>query len=195
LVAAVAAAGVAAPSASAGPLVASAGPCESSTLEQPFLPWLDPATYVLAPNGGVESGAKGWDLSGAFVTSGNEPYYVHGSDETRSLRLPASTSATTGAMCVGIEHPTLRVFARNAGSALSTLKLEVLYEDAAGNVNSLEIGRLSGGSAWQLSSQMPVVANLLPLLPDGHTAVAFRFTTIGAGDWRVDDVYVDPVYR
>jgi hypothetical protein len=39
---------------------------------------------------------------------------------------------------------------------------------------------------------MPIVVNLLPLLPGDHTAVAFRFST--AGNWQIDDVYVDP-YR
>jgi hypothetical protein len=40
---------------------------------------------------------------------------------------------------------------------------------------------------------MPVIANLLPLLPGSRTAVAFRFTPYGdGGDWTIDDVYVDP---
>jgi hypothetical protein len=195
LAAALAAAGFAAPAANAGPLVASAASCGSSVLEQPFLPWLDPATYVLAPNGGLERGAKGWELAGASVVSGNEPYYVHDSGDSHALRLPAGSTATTQAMCVGIDHPTLRFFARNAGSSLSTLKVEVLYEDAAGNVSSLEMGNLAGDAAWQLSPQMPVLASLLPLLPDERTAVAFRFTNVGGGDWRVDDVYVDPFFR
>ena len=37
-----------------------------------------------------------------------------------------------------------------------------------------------------------MIANLLPLLPDARTAVAFRFSPTGAGDWDIDDVYVDP---
>src|SRR4051812_50029452 len=44
------------PAAQAGPLVASAGDCATAQLEQPFQPWLDPASYVLMPNGGVENG-------------------------------------------------------------------------------------------------------------------------------------------
>jgi hypothetical protein len=99
-------------------------------------------------------------------------------------------------MCVGIEHPTLRIFARNGGSVLSTLKVDVLYEDAAGNAQSLTIGKLTGSASWQPSLVMPLVVNLLPLLPDERTAVAFRFTPEGvAGTWRIDDVYVDPYRR
>lgn len=185
----------AAPAAQAGPLVSSAASCEGQTLEQPFLPWLDPAQYVLAPGGTLEQGTAGWTLTGgAAVASGNEPYYVHGAGESSSLALPAGGSATTGSMCVGIEHPTIRLFARNAGSALATLGVEVLFEDATGEVRSLAIGNLTAGPSFEPSVQMPVVANLLPLLPGEHTAVAFRFTPAG-GDWAIDDVYVDPYHR
>jgi hypothetical protein len=40
---------------------------------------------------------------------------------------------------------------------------------------------------------MPVIANLLPLLPGELTPVRFRFTPVGLGAaWQIDDVYVDP---
>jgi hypothetical protein len=184
--------GIGASSASAGPLVASATDCNAQTAEQPFLPWADPASYVLAPNGTFESGADGWSLTGgADAVSGNEPYYVHGSGESSSLRMPAGSSATSASMCVGIEHPTLRVFARNGGSALSTLRVDALFEDSLGAVHSAPIGLVGGGSNWQLTPQMSVVVNLLALLPGEHTAVAFRFTPQG-GAWTIDDLYVDP---
>jgi hypothetical protein len=189
--------GVAAPAAGAGVLVSSAASCDEQVLKQPFLPWADVAHYVIAPNGTFESGASGWSLSGgASVVSGNEPYYVHGAGESKSLALPSGSSATSSAMCVGIEHPTLRIFARNGGAALSTLKVDVLFEDAAGSVHSLTIGHLTGSANWEPSLVMPLVVNLLPLLPDERTAVAFRFTPEGAaGSWRIDDVYVDPYRR
>jgi hypothetical protein len=188
---------VTAPAANAGVLVSSATSCDQQTFEQPFLPWADVANYVLAPNGTFEDGSDGWALSGgSSVVSGNESYYVHGDGESHSLALPSGSSATSGSMCVGIEHPDLRIFARNAGSLLSTLKVEVLFEDAQGSVHSLPIGTLVGSASWQPSVVMPLVVNLLPLLPGEHTAVAFRFTAGGAaGAWRIDDVYVDPYRR
>jgi hypothetical protein len=153
------------------------------------------ANYVLAPNGTFEDGASGWTLSGgAAVVSGNESYSVHAAGESQSLALSAGSSATSSSMCVGIEHPDLRIFARNTGSSLATLKVDVLYEDAAGNLQSLTIGTLTGSSSWQPSAVMPLVVNFLPLLPDERTAVAFRFSTDG-GAWRIDDVYVDPYRR
>jgi hypothetical protein len=183
---------VAAATASAGPLVASAPNCDAQSAEQPFMPWADPASYVLAPGGAVESGTNGWSVAGgADAVSGNEPYYVHDDADANAMRMPNGASATTGSMCVGIEHPTLRFFARNGGSALSTLRVDVLFEDAFGNVRSMSIGMIAGGSNWQLTPQMPVLVNLLPLLPGDHTPVAFRFTAQG-GAWTIDDVYVDP---
>ncbi|MDX6648603.1 MAG: hypothetical protein QOJ97_554 [Solirubrobacteraceae bacterium] len=186
---------VAAP-AQAGPLVASATDCDAEVYEQPFLQWGDVANYVLAPDGTVEAGAAGWSLTGGAATGpGNEPYFVHGAGETRSLGLPGGSSGTTPSMCVGIEHPTLRLFARNSGSILSTLKVEVLFEDALGRAHFLPIGLVAGTSAWGPTLPMPIIVNLLALLPGERTAVAFRFTPQGAGGkWRIDDVYVDP-YR
>jgi hypothetical protein len=188
---------VLAPAASAGVLVSSATSCDSQTFEQPFVPWADVASYVIAPNGTFENGSSGWTLSGgASVVLGNESYNVHGAGEARSLALPSGSSATSASMCVGIEHPDLRIFARNTGSSLSTLKVDVLFEDAAGNVQSLTIGTLTGSASWQPSVVMPLVVNLLPLLPNERTAVAFRFTAdSAAGSWRIDDVYVDPYRR
>jgi hypothetical protein len=181
-----------APPAQAEPLVASAPDCNSPTLERPFLPWLDAANYVLVPNGILES-RRNWTLAGdAAIVPGNETYYVHGVQETRSLALPSDSSATTAPVCVGLEHPTLRFFARNDGSALSTLDVEVRFEDAAGNVRSLLIATLLGQPRWQPTPPLLVVANLLPLLPGKRTAVEFRFKPRGRGDWRIDDVYLDP---
>jgi hypothetical protein len=185
-----------APAANAGVLVASAASCDAQNFEQPFLPWADVASYVLAPAGTFECANASWSLSGgAAVTDGNETYSVHGAGEAQSLSLPAGSSATSGAMCVGIEHPTLRIFTRNTGSPTSKLNVEVLFEDATGAVRSLPIGTLTGSASWQPSVLMPVVANLLPLLPGERTAVEFRFSAgSDGGAWQIDDVYVDP-YR
>jgi hypothetical protein len=96
--------------------------------------------------------------------------------------------------CVGIGHPTIRFFSkRTSGGSLSTLRVEVLFDDALGETRSATIGLLPSGCSWSLSPQIPIVANLLPLLPDNTTPVAFRFTAQG-GSFRIDDLYVDP-YR
>lgn len=178
----------------AGPLVASAPSCDDPAFENPFLPWTDPMDYVLTPDGTLENGAAGWLLDGAGVVEGNEPFFVHGAGESRSLDIAPGGSATTPTMCVGIAHPTLRLFARRSGgSELARLQVEVLFEDAAGTVHALTIGTVVGGSAWQPTPVMPIVVNLLPLLPDDSTPVAFRFTAQDPdATWTIDDVYVDP---
>jgi len=192
LVAGAVALGVLAPAANAGVLVSSARDCPKQELERPFLRWLDPANYVLVRQGTLE-GPSAWTLSRASRATGNEPFFVHGRGEQYSLALPAGSTATTPTQCVGLEHPTLRFFARNTGSMLSLLKVEVLFEDKLGLVKALPIGAVAGTSAWAPTLPMPVIANLLPLVPGELTPVRFRFTPVGLGAaWRIDDVYVDP---
>lgn len=182
--------------ASAGQLVDSAAPCAGQTFEQPFTPWLDPASYTLAPDGTMENGAASWSLEdGARLTDGNEPFYVHASGETASLALPSGSRATSAAMCVAIEHPTMRFFAkRTGGSALGTLRVDVLYEDAAGTTRSLAIATVTSSGRWAPSAPLPIAANVLSLSSGGATAVAFRFVP-QASSWSIDDVYVDPFMR
>ena len=180
-------------SASADDLV---GACPSSTYEQPFAPWLDFASYVPVPNGGLESGADGWSLDGgAAVVAENESFDVGGPQDTSSLSLPSGSTATTSSMCVDAWSPDLRFFARNTGFLLSTLKVEVLYTDAFGQSHALPVALLVAGSKWQPTLPVPFLANLAapPLLTDGTTSVAFRFTPLGSwSGWKIDDVYVDP---
>ena len=190
-VAAAAAFAIVPSAASAGPLVADAPNCDAQTLGQVFLPFADPAFYTISPGGSFEPGSAAWSLNGASVASGNEPSYVTSATDSRSLSLPNGSSATSRSICVGIEHPDMRFFVKGSNS-LATLTVEVLFEDANGNVHSAPIGAATGG-AWSLSAPMPLVVNLLPLLPGSRTAVAFRFSAAG-GSFSIDDVYVDP-YR
>jgi hypothetical protein len=194
---AVVALAVGASAANAGVLVASSPSCDAQELSKTFLPWLDFANYTALPGADFESGAAGWSLDGSAVVNGNEPYRVGGSGDARSLALSSGDSATSPAICVGLSHPTIRLFAkRQSGGWLSasTLRVDVLFETATGTVASLPIGVVGNGGYWQATSPMLVVANLLPLLPGETTPVAFRFTAQG-GDWSIDDVWVDPYGR
>jgi hypothetical protein len=170
--------------------------CADRPFDRVFLPWLDLANYTLAPNGGLESGSTAWSLSGrATVVSGNERFYIRAADDKYSLSLPSGSSATTSTTCVTPLDPTLRLFVMNTGSVFSTLKVEVLYEDAFGTPRAGTIARLEGFSRWQPTLPTAFLANLQhpPLVTDGKVDVAFRFTPLGSsGAWRIDDVYVDP---
>jgi hypothetical protein len=187
----------AAPAADAGILVASASNCEEQTLERPFARWLDPLSYHLVPDGGFEQGAGGWTLSKAKVVNGNEPFYVHGAGETKSLSLPPGSVATSPVMCAGIHKPFMRFFAKSSGGllSLSTLSVEVLFETSRGQVLALPVGLVLPNTKWQPSLPLPVLASLLPLLPGEQTPIAFRFRPLGGATWTIDDVYLDPAHR
>jgi hypothetical protein len=183
-------------SAQASLLVAPGEGCNDYTSSQVFLPWADVANYTLAPDANFENNAaSSWQLSNAAIVRGdNESYDVGGTSDNASLGIAGGGVATSPAMCVGLQNPTVRVFyKRTSGSALSSLRVDALYEDAYGNTQSLTIGNLGGTGAWTLSPQMAIVANLLPLLDEG-TPVAFRFSASG-GTFQIDDVYVDPWSR
>src|SRR5688572_15393525 len=156
--------------------------CGPQLFEQPFLRWLDPMHYVLAPDGAFEQGAAGWKLSsGAKVVSGNEPFRVHGAADARSLSLPPGSSATSPAMCIGVDAPTARLFAVNTGSVLSTLRVDVIHRNLLGLAVTTPAGVVVAGSSWQPTLPLPVLANVLSLnvLANRTTQVSFRFTPLG----------------
>ncbi len=159
--------------------------CEGQVLERPFEPWHDSAQYTLLPDGDLSAGGAGWELDGADLVGDNEPWYVHGGSTPGAVRLRDGDSATTPPVCVSLLHPTMRFFARDTGSALGVLTVEVVLEDGVALPVGAVLGLLHGG--WAPSPVLPVVANLI------DDEVAFRFTATGLGSsWVVDDVYVDP---
>jgi hypothetical protein len=171
-------------------------PCPSQPLTQPFQPWLDGARYTLVPNGGFESGTSGWNVTAdALLTGENESFNVRAAADAASLALSSGASAVSSSVCIGTLSTKLRFFARNTGAAASILKVDVLYTDALGLHWDVPIGVLVAGPEWRPTPPLPLVANItaLPLLSNGSTEVAFRFTVEGSGGaWQVDDIYVDP---
>ena len=184
------------PSASAGLLVESAPDCTPKPTTQPFAPWGDRAPYNIAPGGTFEGGAGSWSLSGgASLVTGNEPWKVAGATHSRSLRLPPGATATSPVICVGLEDPTLRFFAKNNRALLSTMTVEVIVETSLGLKAAVPIGLLLPHGQWKPSPKILMIANLLPLLPGEHTPVQFRVRSVGLGTWSVDDFYIDPRCR
>ncbi|MGH3036663.1 MAG: hypothetical protein ACRDMU_05720 [Gaiellaceae bacterium] len=187
---------------SAGALTGSAnaqllgGACGDRPLSRPFLPWLDPMQYTLAPRGSFESGTTGWTLkSGAAVVTGNEPWKASGPG-TRSLYLPSGSSAMTPPICVETLDPTVRYFAKNRGVvALSSLLVEVVLLNSSGQpVLTLPAGVHTGLGSWHPSLPGVGLLNVTALLNGGKVNVKFRFRPVGLGaKWQIDDVYVDPL--
>jgi len=178
------------------PAAASAGPEPAACgqpVSQPFLRWLDPGRYFLAPDGGFESGASGWALAGgAAVAGGNEPWHVAGAADGRALALPPGAAAVSPPVCVGLADPTTRLFVRNT----APLGLGVLVVSAEVRVAGLDavvpVGVVVAGSGYGPTLPLPLLANLTaPLSSGGAAEVRLRFLAVG-GSWQVDDVYVDP---
>ena len=183
-VALAAAAAVALPVATAQAGLINLSACNLSPLSQPFAPWLDPASYELAPGGDFES--PSWTLSGgAALVPGSERFAATGTLGASSLSLPAGASAQSPATCVDAAYPTIRFF--TAGTGL--VAVSVVY-----NGLTLPAGVALATGGWSPSLQSLTSAAIVALTSDGSAQVSIRLTTL-LGDVRVDDVFVDPWNR
>jgi hypothetical protein len=156
--------------------------CPAQPVDQTFAPWLDFASYQQAPDSGFEDGGSWLLAGGATVVDGNQPFFAG----ARSLDLPPGSSATSAPICVTVAHPTIRLFARNAGSALAPLVVTVQFKTLLGLQLELPVGVVLGGADWQPTLPLLMVANLL------SNEVRLRFTAAPDSAWQIDDVYIDP---
>jgi hypothetical protein len=167
--------------------------CGYGTPSSVFAAWGDPAIYALAPEGDLSS-TETWTLNKhARVVAGADPF----SGAAQSLELPKDGEAGTPAMCVNLDHPTIRFFVRDVGgNGKSNLKVRMLYEDFDGHVKHLTVAKLRVGSEWQPSLILPIYMNMLALAsPTGMTAVALEFKAEGLQKDEVlsiSSIYVDP---
>jgi hypothetical protein len=158
--------------------------CNVSPLSQPFAPWLDRASYELAPGGDFESSS--WSLSGrAARVSGSESFAATGTLGAWSLSLPAGATAQSPATCVDAAYPTIRFFVSGTG----LLAASVVY----GNL-TLPAGVAVVAGGWSPTPVMLTSSALVALTQDGSAQVSLRLTTL-LGNVRVDDVFVDPWNR
>jgi hypothetical protein len=186
LVAVAAVAALASP-APANALLGLGNPC-GEQMSQPFAEFGDNGSYALIPGGSFESGAPAWSLrGGATVVGGNEPFAATGS---RSLYLPAGSSATSPFMCVGTLSPTLRVFGFS-NTTTTALSVQILARNVFGLLTVLGVGVVyPGQTTWEPTHAALFLQSLGALLTN-TTSVAFRFAPVN-GSWTIDDTYVDP---
>ena len=116
----------------------------------------------------------------------------------QSLSIPAGASATSPAMCAGLDHLFMRYFAKSKASLLGTLtshlRVEVLIETspapgvaAARHPGAeLVVGPVAAGAG----------GGEPPAAPPGR-AHAGRVPLHGrrSASWTIDDVYLDPRFR
>ena len=173
------------------------GACDGAALSQPFAQWGDQRSYKLAPGGDFE-GAHGWKLTGnARVVSGSEPYAATGKLGSRSLAIPAGSSATSPATCVNFDYPSFRFFSKSSGGLLGLVplvKVDILYGEGLAQVLPLPTGLALPSSRWIANTDQLTLAAVGATLNGGEAPVAIRITSL-FGTWSVDDVFVDPVRR
>lgn len=163
---------------------------DCGSTSQPFAQFGDYRYYTFGTNGGLENGATGWSLSGAWVVSGNESFYVHSPSDANSLLIPAGTTATTPKLCIGTTSTVMRYFVK--GSSDGSIRVEVVLRGLLGQVLGVfQVSRISTGSSssWQAGPPVLNLDSLLGLL--GVSSVQLKFTTL-SGTAQIDDVYVDP---
>lgn len=182
-----------------GVFAASAQACSYSGARQVFKPWGDQHEYVLAPNGGFESGASGWSLAGgAGVVAENETFHLNSGSDGQSLSLPAGSTAVSPPLCMSIDTPLFRMLARNTGDPSSTLRVEATYNVLGlGLLHTTVSNAVSAGPNWAPTQEMSTVLSLATvfgtILP---SYIQVRITPIGLGGaWQVDDLFVDPFSR
>ena len=181
-------------SASAGLLSQSAGPCPSYPMSQPFGKWLDPMSYTPAPGGTFESSSGLTLTGGAKIVAGNESSFVHGASDKSSVLIPQGGTVTTGPICVGLDKPTVRFFAKRPSFALlPLLTVEGVFTTKSGATASLPmVGVPLAGNSWSL--QLPFITTGAVLELGDTTMMRFRIRAV-TGSWQVDDLYVDPLRR
>lgn len=184
--------------------------CTAPQLVPAFASLGDTRDYVLAPGGDFEGYLEGWQVQKAKVSEGGSPLSVatapqsdddrgddkgdDDGDNEHALKVPAGGSATSPAMCVDLHYPTLRLMAK-AQKGQGQLKVEVIYPDSDNPVFH-PVADLGGqGRDWQASPDIAVFPERGGAAP-GMRRVALRFTSVAAGgnagEWRIDDLYVDP---
>ena len=168
--------------------------CQYGGFTQPFAPWGDDSSYVLAPGGSFE-GSSSWTLAGgAQVVSGNEPFYLNSSSDSHSLLIPAGGSATSTPICLGILDPTLRFVGRSSDG--SSVHVDVYANGVLGLVKLPDSVNIDLSSTWAPSAiQVLTLQNVLALTNLGATSIVLRFTPSGSASVQMDDVYVDPIWH
>jgi hypothetical protein len=162
--------------------------CQDPVLVNPFADLGDYRDYVLAPSGDFENAAlEGWQLEGGAVTTIDE-------DGDGALSLPAGSIATSPAMCIDLNYPTARFHVRNEAED-GDFEVQVMYVDHKKAYKPHKVKKLKGRRGWAATEDIKID-------PErggkeaGWRRVAFRFVADEhKGDFRIDNLYVDPRMR
>ena len=173
--------------------------CQSTPTTKAFQAFGDSNDYSLVPNGGFESGAGGWSLSGARVAAGNESWSVRGAER---LEVAGHRRGRHRRLADGVRRPQppdlplLRAaHQRELGRAQPC---SVRWQDHVGTHQRDRRRPLDAPSAPPgRPSPRSTSPGLLPLWNDDQdysVQLVFDPENYG-GSWAIDDVYVDPYGR
>lgn len=180
---------------------ASARTCNAPLIENPFGRFGDTRDYIMAPDGSFEDGVlTGWQLSGgARRVTEPDPVDLGPNDGAGMLAFSAQSSAISPTMCVDLNYPSFRLLAKAVRFPSSAeFKIEIIYPDTP-KPEWKELTEFDGrqfvyaGSGWLLTSDLDMVPTLGGKSA-GFRRAAFRFSSL-SGEWRMDDLYVDPSRR
>jgi hypothetical protein len=163
--------------------------CQEPVIVNPFTAFGDFRDYVLAPYGDFENSAlPGWILEGGASV-------VRTSNGDGTLRLPPGSRATSPAMCIDLNYPTIRYFVRDAADDEARLRTQVMYVDSATAFSPYTVGKLRAMENWRLTEDIEIEPERGGVEP-GWRRIAFRLVPEQyEGDIRIDDLYVDPRMR
>jgi hypothetical protein len=172
------------------------GDCGWQSLSEPLSSLGDSNTYFLMAGSSFEADLADWSLDGAVVASGNETYFASGPGD-HSLGVAAGASATSPAVCVTIESPTLRFFLRNTGAKDAKLRVSLNFVDKDGKPRTQKLKDIGADSvgAWELTDPLKFLGPINSILDkNGKATVSFEFEPKDdKGNWQIDDIFVDPM--
>ena len=131
---------------------------------------------------------------GAEVVAGNESYYLNDAPTTRSLSLPAGSTAVSPPICMSLDTPIFRMLARNTGNPTSRLRVEATYK-LLGLVQTKTVSTVTAarpGRRPSMSTVLTLSTIVGTLIP---SSIQIRISPLDNGAWQVDDLYIDPFAR
>jgi hypothetical protein len=164
--------------------------CSYPTVTQPFAAWGDLTKYYLSPGGSFE-GFTPWGLGGgASIVPGNESYYVRSGGDAYSLSLRGGAYGQSPFSCITGTDLKVRLFARSDTSA--PLRVEVEVPSLLGLLRVVTSFTLATTPAWQPTTTIVNLANVLSLTSLSQANIAVRVVSPTGAAVEVDDVYIDP---
>lgn len=167
----------------AAPAIASANPCPSYQLSQPFLAWGDTNQYTLLPGQSVDNvSGDGWQLSGGATLKTTS---LQDGQAGRVLDMPAGSVAVTSPMCVNAsQYP----MARAMVSDLTGTDGVAVYVSYDGGPAAFSDGNIKNNQPGWAPSK-PIMLHAGPLRGE-HT---LRITLVAyGGEYQLYDFYLDP---